>query len=398
MTTRNSATREQYEESSRQLGRLVDLSGDAFIVIDTTDRIHYWNRGAERMYGYTSEEAVGALVYELIKTEFPHPFPELIAQLQREGRWVGEVTQRTKAGDVLTVLTRWEMDAGTAETGPRILKNNTDITARKKAEEDSRQIERLVNLSSDAIVVIDFADQVHFWNRGAELMYGYTRAEAMGGPVYDLLKTVFPVSRQQIIAELQRDGRWSGELTHTTKEGKNIVVLSRWELDKSSVESSPRILKTNTNITDRKKAEEALARQAAQEALSKQAQEILEISTPVLQVWDGVVVAPLIGSLDSQRTQHFMERLLNAIVATNATVAIVDITGVPTIDTQTAQHLIDTINAVQLLGAKIVLTGVRPAIAQAVVHLGIDLSGVTTRPTLMAGLRAVIESTGAAKQ
>jgi rsbT co-antagonist protein RsbR len=129
----------------------------------------------------------------------------------------------------------------------------------------------------------------------------------------------------------------------------------------------------------------------AEATIRKQAREILELSTPVVQVWEGVVAAPLIGSLDSQRTQQFMERLLERIVATNSPVALVDITGVPTIDTQTAQHLIETITAVKLLGAQVVLTGVRPATAQTLVHLGIDLSGVSTRASLSAGLRVAME-------
>jgi anti-anti-sigma regulatory factor len=110
-----------------------------------------------------------------------------------------------------------------------------------------------------------------------------------------------------------------------------------------------------------------------------------------MQVWQGVVAAPLIGSLDSQRTQQFMERLLTRIVETNSPVALVDITGVPTIDTQTAQHLIETVSAVRLLGAQVVLTGVRPAIAQTLVHLGIDLSGIITRASLAAGLQVALE-------
>jgi rsbT co-antagonist protein RsbR len=135
-----------------------------------------------------------------------------------------------------------------------------------------------------------------------------------------------------------------------------------------------------------------LSRQS--EVIKIQAQEILEVSTPVLQVWEGIVVATLIGTLDSQRTQRFMERLLEHIVETNSPIALVDITGVPTIDTQTAQHIIDTISAVHLLGAQIVLTGVRPIIAQTLVHLGIDLSGVTTRSSLAAGLIVAMDSLG----
>jgi len=127
------------------------------------------------------------------------------------------------------------------------------------------------------------------------------------------------------------------------------------------------------------------------EVISQQTEEILEMSTPVIQIWEGVVAAPIIGTLDSSRTQQFMERLLESIVETNSSIALVDITGVPQIDTATAQHLIDTINAVKLLGSQVIITGVRPAIAQTLVHLGIDLSGLITRPSMSAGLRVALD-------
>lgn len=127
-------------------------------------------------------------------------------------------------------------------------------------------------------------------------------------------------------------------------------------------------------------------RRRAEEIISRQAQEILEVSTPVIQIWEGIVTVPLIGTLDSQRTQQLMEQLLNRIVETNSSVALIDVTGVPTIDTQTAQHLIETISAVRLLGAQVVLTGIRPVIAQTLVHLGIDLTNINTRSSLSAGL------------
>jgi anti-anti-sigma regulatory factor len=149
--------------------------------------------------------------------------------------------------------------------------------------------------------------------------------------------------------------------------------------------------KVTRDLTERKQNEKALAQQAAAEASSRRAQEILDISTPVVQVWDGVTLAPLIGSLDSERTQQLMEKLLEGIVQTRSSVALVDITGVPTIDTQTARHLVESISAVRLIGAEVILTGVRPAIAQTLVHLGVDLGGVTTRSSLAAGLRTALE-------
>jgi rsbT co-antagonist protein RsbR len=131
---------------------------------------------------------------------------------------------------------------------------------------------------------------------------------------------------------------------------------------------------------------------ASEEVIARQSREILEISTPVVQVWEGVIVAPLIGMLDTERAQQFMERLLSRVVETRSSVALVDITGVPMVDTRTAQHLLEAISAVRLLGAQVVLTGVRPTIAQTLVHLGIDLEGVVTRASLEAGLRFAMES------
>ncbi len=131
------------------------------------------------------------------------------------------------------------------------------------------------------------------------------------------------------------------------------------------------------DITERKRAEEIISRQA---------QEILEVSTPVIQIWDGIVCVPLIGTLDSMRTQQLMEQLLQKIVETRSSVALLDVTGVPAIDSRTSRYLIETISAVHLLGAEVVLTGIRPEIARALVQLGINLSNVNTRSSFSAGL------------
>jgi len=130
---------------------------------------------------------------------------------------------------------------------------------------------------------------------------------------------------------------------------------------------------------------------AVEDVISKQTEEILEMSTPVIQIWEGVVATPIIGTLDSQRAQQFMEHLLEKIVETKSPIALIDITGVPQIDTATAQHLIDTINAVKLLGSRVIITGIRPAIAQTLVHLGIDLQGIFTKPSMAAGLKMALE-------
>ena len=122
--------------------------------------------------------------------------------------------------------------------------------------------------------------------------------------------------------------------------------------------------------------------QAREEVIERQQREVLELSTPVVKMWDGILALPLIGTLDSARTQTVMESLLQRIVETGCETAIIDITGVPTVDTVTAQHLLKTVAAARLMGADCIISGIRPQIAQTIVHLGVDLSAVTTKANL----------------
>ena len=131
-----------------------------------------------------------------------------------------------------------------------------------------------------------------------------------------------------------------------------------------------------------------------EQTISRQQEEMLELSTPVVKLWDGILALPLIGTLDSARTQIVMESLLTAIVETNSQVAIIDITGVPTVDTLVAQHLIKTITAARLMGADCYLSGIRPAIAQTIVHLGIDLIDVQTKAKLSDAFALALQRLG----
>ena len=119
-----------------------------------------------------------------------------------------------------------------------------------------------------------------------------------------------------------------------------------------------------------------------QKTIVKQQEDLLELSSPVTKVWDNILILPVIGTLDSQRTQIMMENLLEKIVKTGCTYSILDITGVPTVDTQVANHLLKTVTSARLLGAECIISGISPAIAQTIVHLGIDLSSIKTKATL----------------
>lgn len=240
------------------------------------------------------------------------------------------------------------------------------------------------SITDYAIVMLDPNGHVTSWNPGAERIKGYSEKEIMGKHfscfyTEEAIKNKLP--EKELLAAA-KDGRFEDEGWRVRKGGTRFwanVIITPLRDKKGDLIGFGKMTR---DLTERKQAEERI---------QQQSREIMELSTPVMQVWEGVVAAPLIGSLDSDRTQQFMERLLERIVETNSPVALVDIMGVPTIDTKTAQHLIETISAVRLLGAQVVLTGVRPVIAQTLVHLGIDLSGIITRSSLAAGLKVALD-------
>ena len=196
-----------------------------------------------------------------------------------------------------------------------------------------------------AIVMLDPDGKIISWNPGAERIKGWRRDEIVGKH-FSCFYPAEAVERgvpEQELKTAAAEGRFEDEDWRVRKDGRkfwaNVVITALRDPDGSLRGFG----KVTRDLSERKLTEERL---------QQQAREIMELSTPVMQVWQGVVVAPLIGSLDSQRTQQFMERLLNRIVETNSPMALVDIMGVPTIDTQTAQHLVETISAVRLLGRR----------------------------------------------
>lgn len=240
------------------------------------------------------------------------------------------------------------------------------------------------NLKEYAIILLDPHGHVASWSSAAERLKGY-RAEEIVGKHFSAFYPPEDINSGKCERELEiaaRDGRFEDESWRLRKDGSRFwanVVITALRDDKGNLKGFGKITR---DLSERKFAEEKL---------KQQSRDILEMATvPVVQVWEGVLLVPLIGMLDSARTQQLMERLLQRLTETNSPVALLDITGVPTIDTQTAQHMIETIKAVRYIGAEVVLTGVRPAIAQTLVHLGVDLSHVTTRSSLTNGLRVAL--------
>jgi PAS domain S-box-containing protein len=257
--------------------------------------------------------------------------------------------------------------------------------------ERNRLLGLLVDTLTDyAITLLDTEGLVMTWSPAAERLKGWTSDEIVGRsfacfyPADDIASG----KPERELGIAAAEGRFEDEGWRVRKDGSafwaNVVFVPLRDTAGRLVGFG----KVTRDLTERRNADERIRRQA---------QEIMEMAAvPVVQVWEGILLVPLIGTLDSERTQQLMERLLDRVATTGSPVAVVDITGVPTVDTQTAQHLIETMAAVRMLGAEVILTGVRPSIAQTLVHLGIDLNAFTTRSSLAAGLRYSLDLLGTA--
>ena len=238
---------------------LLNLTHDTVFVRDMNDVITYWNRGAEELYGLTREEALGKVTHQLLQTIFPAPLDEITAQLLRTGRWEGELVHTKADGTQLVVASRWALQSDPQGNPLAVLETNNDITGSKQAAQALRRQANLLEQAHDAIFVWEFPRTIVYWNRGAEQLYGFSREEAIGRPPHELLHTEHPIATSEFEAALEREGEWTGELTHTTRDGRKIIVESRHVLMREA-DGHRFVLETNRDITERKRAEANCAR------------------------------------------------------------------------------------------------------------------------------------------
>jgi rsbT co-antagonist protein RsbR len=201
-----------------------------------------------------------------------------------------------------------------------------------------------------------------------------------------------PYLYEEVLPSAARDGLWRGELALARRDGREIPV-SIVVLAHRAPDGTPEYFSAVVrDISEQKHGEEALRQAILQEEVIRaQAATLAELSTPLIPISDDVMVMPLIGSVDSRRAQQVLESLLSGVAERRARVAILDITGVTVVDTQVANGIVRAAQAVKLLGAQVILTGIRPEVAQTLVGLGVDLSGIVTRGSLQSGIALAIE-------
>src|SRR4029077_13008780 len=241
------------------LAAIVDSSDDAIISKTLDGVITSWNKGAERLFGYTREEAVGQHI-TLIIPEVRRDEEVRIVERLRRGERVDhfETVRRRKDGTMLDLsltISPVKDAAGRVVGASKVAR---DITERKQIQQALAERARLLDLSNDAILVRGGADRIKYWNQSASELYGYSREEAVGRVSHELLRTEFPEPLERITEQLQHDKRWTGELIHRCKDGSQIVVASRWALDRDDGGNRKCVLETNNDITQQKQSEKAL--------------------------------------------------------------------------------------------------------------------------------------------
>lgn len=364
------------------------------IMLDDKGLVRTWHAGAQALTQYTADEIIGQSVttfYEegdvvagLVDVELRTATEE--GRFETEGWRVRKDGSRFWASVVLTPI----RGDGTEAQG--YVKVARDLTARREQELALRSAEQMINSIADyEIIRLDRDGIIRSWNRSAQKLKQYTADEVLGHHVsmFYIEEDLRVGLADRELATAAREGRFETEGWRVRKDGSRFwanVILS--PIHSANANAGAELLgfvKISRDLTERREQERLMQRQR---------DEILELSTPVIQVWDKVLVLPIIGTLDSLRASRLTEALLERIAMEEAEVVILDISGVPAIDTDVAQHLLKTVEAARLMGTVSVLSGVRPETAQAIVHLGIALGSLRSCNNLKDALQLALRLVG----
>jgi rsbT co-antagonist protein RsbR len=363
------------------LGAVADY---AIFKLDAEGRVVSWAPGAEALLGYTAAEAIGlpVSVFHTEEDQAAGLVEREFRDARDRGRYEFEGWRVRKGGDRFWAYVTMAPIRSADGSLAGYVKVARDVTERRRSESMFRG---LLETAPDAIVIVSADGRIVLVNRQTEQLFGFGRDELIGRDVEMLV----PARLRQRHPE-HRAGFFASPRVRPMGLGLELFGLRR-DGSEFPVEISLSPLETDEGVLVSAAIRDVTERRDQELRLQRQRDEILELSTPVIQVWDKVLALPIIGTLDSGRAARLTEGLLERIAEHQAEVVILDISGVPTIDTQVAQHLLRTVQAATLMGAASILSGVRPETAQAIVHLGIDLGRLRSRNTLRDALQLALQ-------
>ncbi len=368
----------------RSLEAVAALVSDGIITLDADGRVVDWNDAAQKLTGYPVDEVRGVPI-SVLYTQEDRAADLAGRELQTardSGRFEDEGWRMRKDGGrfrATVVVAPVRDNAGELTGYVKVLR---DVTSRRA---DESLFRALLESAPDAMVIVAEDGLITLVNKQTEALFGFTRDELVGRPV----ETLVP-QRLHGRHIAHRDGFFTAPTVRPMGVDLDLFGVRR-DGSEFPVEISLSPLRTDQGLMVCAAIRDVTERREYQERLKRQRDEIMELSTPVIQVWDKVLALPIIGTLDSGRAARLTEGLLEKIAEQQAEVIILDISGVPTVDTLVAQHLLKTVQAATLMGAASIISGVRPETAQAIVHLGIDLGRLRSRNTLRDALQLALQ-------
>jgi PAS domain S-box-containing protein len=384
--------RESAPETLRQQLTAIESALDGIAILDQNGVYTYMNRAHAQVHGYDDPSELIGQSWTIVVPEDQLGLyqNEYMPQLWRDGRWRGEGISKRRDGSLHMTDTSLTL----TESGGLICVVR-DLTERKRTDDELQRSQQLLRM------VMDNIPQAIFW-KDRNLVYlgcnerfardaGFTSPDELVGKTdFDMPWTEFAeLYRADDQRVMERDApKLNFEEPIQTVGGEGWLRTSKIPLHDSDG-GVVAVLGMYEDITAQKQAEAERARWQ-EEIIRTQAAALAELSTPLIPITDTVMVMPLIGTVDSRRAQQVIDSLLEGVASSRAQTAILDITGVPVVDTQVANALVRAAQSVKLLGAQVVLSGIRPEVAQTLVGLGVDLSGIVTSSTLQSGIAHAI--------
>jgi rsbT co-antagonist protein RsbR len=373
-----------YQERLRLFETLVNNSPDGIGVSGLDGKQIYPNPAFRALLGY-GDELVGMHFNEYVEDSDPAVMQQLIEQ----GFWQGTNTYRRKDGSTLrghSTIFLIADDAGQPFALGGVIRDMSEQS--RAADELKRQAGELQTFyalaenAPDGVLVASITGEISYANAAMRTLLGSDGNQLMGVQVLAHIDAP-QETLEEIGQQISTNGAWRGALNYRRRDGSIVRCQASSFLIQSG--DSAVIASIVRDLTEQQMAEQQRIELQDQVIAAQQAA-LRELSTPLIPLADNVVAMPLIGSVDSARAQQIVEELLSGVAANRATTAIIDITGVPIVDTQVAGALLRAAQAVELLGSRVVLTGIRPEVAQTLVGIGVNLGSIVTRATLQDGI------------
>ncbi|WP_165774561.1 PAS domain-containing protein [Candidatus Viridilinea mediisalina] len=387
------------QHSQNLLCHVLDYAPAAISIKDLEGRFMLVNQRAADLLGMKATELVGKLDHELLPPEHIAKWRRAEDKVVRTGQPVVQQDTIPQSDGVHTFLSSrtpvfndenqiYAIGAVSTDISERV-KDEDELLRTTEALRESQQLLRTIFQHLPVAVLLKAAEDGRFvlWNHGCERLFGRSADDVIGKNDYD----IFP--REQAdrfrakdveVLQAKRAHEIAEEFVQSATLGQRIVRTNKIPIVNEHDEAT-HLLTICTDLTDEKRAAQERA-DLQNQIIEAQQHALRELSTPLLPLSNKVVLMPIIGTIDSRRASQVMETLLQGVAQHNAEIAIVDITGVQVVDTQVANAFIQSARAVQLLGAQVLLTGIRPEVAQTLVQLGVDLEGVLSRGSLQAGI------------